>query len=133
MSATLRTSLVIVAALGVHVGDARAETRRAVRVDNAVAACLRITPGAVQGKSNLLLLPAEVTVTHSVAQCGCRAAALSYRVLDSRSRRMAVGDIWNVERDQARVPFEFTFVLSTDAAIKFVPPFRLTVGCAPAD
>jgi hypothetical protein len=102
-------------------------------IDNAVGACLRIERRPVVVQRNLVLLPTTLSVKRSVAECGCKAAALTYRVTDRTGRQMMVGDIWTVERDRTRVPFDFTFVLSADASTRAAPPLRVSLSCAAAD
>lgn len=99
-------------------------------IDNAVAACLRIERRPVVVQGNLVLLPTTLTVRRSVAECGCKAAALTYRVTGRSGHQATVGDIWNLARDRTRDAFDFTFVLSSDASARAAPPFRLSLSCA---
>jgi hypothetical protein len=128
-------SVVAVFAAPLFAGPAGVVAGSAYRtnVDNSVAACLQVEARAAVVRGNLVLMPSTLKVKRSVAECGCKAAALTYRVTDRAGHQVIEGDIWNVGRDQTRDAFDFTFVLSADASVRAASPFRLALSCAAPD
>lgn len=135
MIGTSRLTVVFAASLlaGSTGGIAAPASAFDASIDNAVAACVHVDRRPVVVQGNLVLLPTTLKVKRSVAECGCKAAALTYRVTDRAGHQVTTGDIWNVARDQTREAFDFTFVLSPDASTRAAPPLRLRLGCAAPD
>ncbi len=109
----------------------RAADVEQVTLDNAVSECFSIAPGRTFSQSNLLLLSTTVKRKQSIAECGCKAAALTYRVRDHRGRQVNAAEIWSLTRDRAP-EFEFTFVLEPDRSIQYRFPLQMSVGCSEA-
>jgi hypothetical protein len=101
----------------------------AVQIDNVVAACLAIEPHQMVTQGNLLLLPARLKTKHTLADCGCKAAALTYRVTDHKGHHVHMAEFWSLKRDETP-EFDFTFVLEPDTSVNYTPPFVMTIGCA---
>lgn len=102
-----------------------------VVLDNAVSACLSVSITRTLTQQNLVLGEANVALSRSTADCGCKSALLSYRSLERRGARserlLAKGTF--VSFSFGAQPTSFLFVLQPDARYKPKGSLVLAIGC----
>lgn len=103
---------------------------REPRIDNALAACVRLQAKPAVLLGNLSYLPLETKTLKPASECGCKSALLHFRAtvdVDGAQRELIAGLAMPPASGTWNVPVSSAPLLARDREL------RLHIGCAPPD
>lgn len=106
------------------------EPQSKIKVDNAIAECVRVVADDPRPQKNLLLVSVRMDVIKSIGGCGCKSGAIRYRTYETyqgRQREMNRGLLNSIPR--AAKADDVLLVLSSDTLIRRRPPFSIDIAC----
>jgi hypothetical protein len=120
-----RLVLLLASWAGVTVGQPGAP-----QVKNELTGCVQIVLYDPERHQNLLLVPAQLTVSRSIGACGCTSGGIRYRAYETvqgRQRQMNSGVLNTIPR--VGKPTEVLLVLNPDIEVYRTPPYRVVLSC----
>ncbi|SRR5690606_31284312 len=121
----------LAAALAAMACAAAAQAAGAIKVENALAACVDVQPGMRATTDGQVLLQAALDVKQSIGRCGCKSAIATYAShveLDDGHRSFLQRGALRVKQSGAR-----TLTLASDEKLVGDRNVVLSLGCAAPD
>ncbi len=96
-----------------------------VQVDNILSQCLVVNKILLVQKNNVLFLHASLDIKDTIGACGCKSAAISYDVYESKKKILLSHGVFSSINKK-----EFYFVINSDASIYKKSNYELVLNCS---
>lgn len=98
-------------------------TGEEIEIDSIISNCIDIEKENLEKHENLLLLNTLWKMKTNIGECGCKSAALSYRVEIKENTPISSGVISSLKKKR------FKFVLSSDNKLFLNDKYRIIINC----